>query len=155
MMTDALAWLWKNKEWLFSGSGIVILALLFRVPRRVAALLKRRKADELPTNQRGDHLPPSPVERREEVASLALPPWYSKDGDRIGEIGDLAMTRLHELDGQPVYVNALLHESGASNLQMQEAISRLVQLQMVEKLGGYPDPYILYLTPRGRRHLLS
>ncbi len=73
--------------------------------------------------------------------------------DLIETLANVMLTELRVADGEPVYLKAF--DGRGSQLEIDEAISRLRERTFIEVLGGYPDPVILYLTAKGRRHVVQ
>lgn len=45
-MSDSLAYLWKNKEWIFSGIGVAVFAWIIRVIFRLTAIRRLSEAEQ-------------------------------------------------------------------------------------------------------------
>jgi hypothetical protein len=147
---ELLGWIGQNKAWLFSGVGVAVLVALGNVVRMLS---RRRQVKEVRSSPSVELMAaPAPRAAR---AIPSRPPWHSGSNDRVGVIADAILVRLREADGTMVYLNQIQAETGCSNLELDEATSRLQSAFMIQRFGGYPDETEVVLTPKGRNYVLQ
>lgn len=140
-------WVNANKEWLFSGVGVAALALGARVVRRV------RRPDQ-PQGTLPPLEPFSTASRRVDAHGRPSLSRLNTPG-RIGTLCESILARLLAADGQPIYLAPILREGNMTKLELDEAVSILLEEGLVERLGGALDPPTLHLTALGRRYVVG